>query len=700
MKKLTLFSLALVFLVSIGTYAQRVPPLISQTWRDPNTDASLQSIPSYVTFGLVKDEIDAIAVDPMGLSLFKGWTVFTAYGNYESWNYNPGTAIPPIGFFNPTTLGAGATNSAFKIGMGMPLPNSMRGGFLLGYSYSGTGNLTDTFTANLQKYSSGTTTVNDANQDGVVDNTIAETWTATDSTGTTAINTVLAADLGFMGVNLSLYQNGNGRSIGGKYSYTDTIGPDTTYNPGTDVDTSQSILVGTGKDGAAKGWQAASTTALNIGGQFPLNIGFKLPLVGDIGFSINRGAFPTNMVPITASKTKIYSTDNGAAGAKADTSTMTLVGSGLPASGNWRIDNGGTPVTSFQGATYTRATVDGVLSAKAYVPDKTKNSTTTFDLDVGAEPVFPIGSSPLTIKTRADIGGQFGGGNTTQVYQASGTLDAANPTSTQTHYEVNYSETNPSTTQIFNVMGQLGAIAELANDSRSFVFGLGMMLDPSIKTTNAKGGSHVTTTTYSYTDPTNGAQDATNALVLGASTNPTTAAQTISSTGTLQGSSTLTTTLDTAGTKTSTAALKITIPASFVVKPKPVFSIFAGYYLTATVAGLTTTTTAATTAKTTATVKNKAGTVVYDSTKVSDNPAAKTAQATTTPETVTRQDASTAWMGNMDFGMRLLLGKNATFDLEGTGIMNALNFGIFGGGTGFNPRSFLQALTISLSFRF
>ena len=141
MKRITLLVAALVLLVLTSGFAQE------STWTNPNdilfgTFVQVpRSMMSAVTNGVYYDEIDTIILSPGELSNYTGYSIFTAYGNYE-YDYLGGTAYVNQ-FLNPftdTTVIDGTTMGVYKLGATGEL-FGFRGGVLGSFVFAQDDNL-------------------------------------------------------------------------------------------------------------------------------------------------------------------------------------------------------------------------------------------------------------------------------------------------------------------------------------------------------------------------------------------------------------------------------------------------------------------------------------------------------------------------------------------------------------------------------
>jgi hypothetical protein len=279
------------------------------TWTNPYDVRNLnipRSMLSVVSNGTMYDGIDVLLSSPGELSEFEGTSLYTAYGNYESWNDFPdaGTA-GPVDVINPFSTNSlagifdnGSTdygNVAFLLGYMMPFMD-MQAGIVGGFEFNYNDLLTGWPTTPVAEYGYEEDDVVDGDNNGTAAYSSSEAYYYTHRSTDNSLRLGTGVDLGFMGA--SLYGNFNSRSakLGGTYEYKWTDGADDVeFDPaGQIITTSKTIDYGY-KDGDAAiktlrsgDWQVAAT------GQLPFT-------------------FMDISMPITASL-KMGGSDDGATG--------------------------------------------------------------------------------------------------------------------------------------------------------------------------------------------------------------------------------------------------------------------------------------------------------------------------------------------------------------------------------------------------
>ncbi len=663
------------------------------TWIDPLSPSPVPgSMLSSVTAGALYDEIDIIFLSPAELSNYKGFSFFTAYGNYE-YNWVTGTGIlnsgvttpinPLINTVNPTQ---GTNIGNFLFGIGMPIA-TWRLGALAGFRFGQSDNFnTGTVTG---FYNSAATVVVDGDNDNAADFTYANTRNYYDTTGTLRFAAESGLDLGFMGLSLLAYVDSTGRTLGGTYTYVRTQGTDPTSTLPNDAVMAKTVTFGTGTGNAA-GYPTVSGTNFQVAANAELMLsllGISFPLTAGLEVSGKPYDAVTAYAYNPAVTTNVTATNMaGVLSPTANTSITYTTGATAMATG-WNPAGTAWLITGNQTLNQAafRALLDAaILEALALDTVNLQNSKTSFGLTGRADPILSLGSG-VRLKTRGELGYtmSFGGysspGTSTIAYSEANAASATNSAYSRTQ---TFSDPLSSFENEIDV--ELGGIVEFKESTGFFTLSAGLVCNPVFDFESTTRSGQVTTTTVRWTDQTNTDVDATGLTAIGPGTGG-------------QGSRTDTSRTaygnNGAGGRTylsGTFSLPVSTKLTLI---KDTLSLIGGYTLEFQVDSTTTTTpTLSTVTATTTSVSNIAGTVVYTS------PANANSDSSGGATTVTNN--SSVWNGVMSFMVRWTPAANVTVDFFGNSFMNALNFELFGsGGTGFNPQSFISKIGVSVSLR-
>ena len=345
MKKLCVLLLFLLALSPLfGQPTEAIAGIdLGQGWIDPdNTMNQLvpQSMLSFITHGLFMDEIDVMVRAPLLFGSYTGYTIFTAYGNYESW----AQGNTPINPFTQDTF----TPAAYQFGLAMPMPgmDDWRVGFLFGQAPDYYGNIEDSGDGTGEYYfkkGDQTNRVDVAADIGVVDYTTVTAWEAKDLTTTSTTRFITALNLGFMGASLYFTMDEDTRVLGGFRELTRTEGTDPDTTPRTSSRISYwgpsaigKTLAGEGASGKAGAIPAGMTFSSGLAGQLsvigmPLTAAINVTLTNDVDNALGD-AFDS-AVPVRSREVVTFAAD-GTAG---KVSTYEIL-EGVDLSSAWDVD--------------------------------------------------------------------------------------------------------------------------------------------------------------------------------------------------------------------------------------------------------------------------------------------------------------------------------------------------------------------------
>ncbi len=714
MKKLLVICLLLVLAVSFAS-AQET------TWTNPY-DSSTYLIPrsmiSVVSNGMLYDAIDVLLTSPAELSDFEGVSVYTAYGNYQSFNFVPlGAPVTvPVQSVNPFTtnlltgvFGNGDTSSgdvAFSLGYLMPVMG-FQSGIVLGFEEFYT-ELLDDYPTNggelNSEYSESTTYVNDdTNVDGVSGYTATSAYTYTDYATGNSFSIGSGVDLGFMGVSAYFNINDYTEYTGGTYSYTITPGTDTLdFNPTAAEQTvSKNIIYGYKEDGSAGAGLLNNNWTLALNGEFPLTIAdYSMPVTASVQVNAGCDGSTSWGIPQNVTVVDSYVDTDGAGGTADDTSTLTY----LIGVANLDYDTiaaehiaAGTPVTAsaeWADVTAIRDAVGNEAQNMAAIDDGFFTGLVKGRID----PKFEL-SDILSAKTRFQMG--FGYYSNTDTTSGTKTISysRADSAATNSTYSYSYTTTNPNVSSSFLMNFEVGGVLEAKTKDNTLVVSAGAFYAPDFTFGSTSNLNEVTTETATATDATSTLAQATNAsgvtdVGLGA--------------GNVQGTVTEVTTTSYTGKSTDNEFThNFIIPVSAAVNLfDNKLTIVGGYNLFSSVSKKVVTTADST-------ITSVITSTTTDGTNVS--PAASTSVSSSTTGSTTVDYTNTDWGGLMNFMVRWQPTGFVTLDFFGQSIMTALNFDIFGDGTndpdgdatadgtlitydGLNLNNFIDSLSMSITF--
>ena len=682
MKKVLFLFLILLIPVFLG--AQET------TWINPY-DAICGIYPGsmlgLVSNGMFYDEIDIILRSPAEISNYAGYTLYSAYTNYESWRLPVNGPITPVNPLTTTTF----TPGNFLLGLSMPILDDFRIGVVKGFSFDSTdymdvlndatndGKYTNTYNEEID-----TTPLDDE-----VDYSYSNTETYEDHIDGLALIIGSGIDIGFMGASVYFNMDLNTRYLGGSYVHTWTEGASAVVN---DKVTSKNVYYGSGEEGKVTDYPTSTSSwKLGSNGELPLTLfGFSMPVTA--GVVIGGGASGTTPdydPPMTVS---IETTNVTGAADGADSSSSITVTNGQAMDTGWDPNNisglytGNETYTSGVGnqfRTLANNTANGANNTAALDKSEYSNSDFYIGLNGNIDPIFPI-NDIFRIKTRGALGYEMHFLDESQGGFISVDYSEANASSS-TNSEFTYSRTlvepRPGSQNIIDL--ELGGVLEFSTGDKGLIFGAGCFYHPTFDLRSINPGDEVVTINKSWRDRTDTDVNAT------AGTTPADIGPGAGD----QGSSTETTTTTYEGTQdTNTITHNFFIPFSTkltLVKDK--FFIVGGYILNHMIRNTYTKNILNSTTTSSWTVNNTGGTLVNESTD--------TAATDSEIEEVNRNSYS-SWNGIMEFMIRWQIMKGLTLDFLGSSVMTALNFDLFGvaGPPGFNPANIINSLSISLVY--
>ncbi|MBU0934804.1 MAG: hypothetical protein KKC64_04250 [Spirochaetes bacterium] len=666
------------------------------------------SLLSFVSNGIWRDEIDNVVLNPLQLAQYSGYTLWTAYGNFEYFNRAAalntpqaitGTDIKPFA----TTVLNDANIGNFQLGFAMPLPlvDGWRLGLLGGTQFTRDNNLTSGLSV-INNTSTVATDVGTIAGDatgtlGTVSYTTVTTTKAEDETTTSIFRLGAGLNMGSMAASLYAFSRNVDRKAGGSYEYTWTKGTDTyELTSLAEVMTRTNYygakafgddVAGTKAEGKAGNWPSTSNSLFGGLFQLPLQlIGYAMPVTAKLGFDLSSGAYG-NTMPVRFAYTTAY---DQVVTEAAKTSSYTWTGFQNIAAA-WQPGAGG----AFD---YTPALVE----------DRSASNYATFAANIGAwiDPVIPAGV--VTLKPRLGLDYQilFDGNNVKQVAYSSASISNPGADANNTWSYSNIDNVESSVLRN-NFRFDVGALAEFKNQTDSVALGIGLYVHPTmlLSLTNTKTDSVVAV--RSWTNST-GDTEATLATVLAGGGTEALRAATISNAA-QEGTSTLTTTTTfTSPTINNVFGNTVVIPVSVRIGFFKNKLVLVGGYEFEHKEERTYSKSGNNVPKETLIVANSAGTTVYDSSRVGGDPAAEVipdAGTTTTANANWDTIAGTTWAGSMNFMFRWSATENMVVDLSGSSVKAAFAAldGLFSLNGGIMPSmlwDFVDSLQMSVTFKF
>ena len=664
--------LLLLAIITGGAFAQEL------TWInpfDPLNSLLPESMIAAVSSGQAYDEFDAVVRSPAELSDYDGYSVFTGYGNYESWDTVP-TGGSPGPLINPFTTGAIGTGTVQSYLYGYTFPfMGFRTGLVGGFELSNVNNIA----GGLAELEESTTDIADgAGTIGTSDYTETESYTYTDFTNTTNKTVAAGVDLDVIGASLYANISTSKRRFGGTYSYQLAAGESTLDTVGDDVVSAKSVSFGLADDGAARAFPVGGNTwTIGLLGQLPFELmGASAPITGSVMLSSPTTAGPAYNPPKTVSITEVDA--NGAGIDETNTLTYTV------GDGETTGDELGTGGAVPQGEADAAFAGGGDLAAPAYALDSENYRASAFmvGFEGQIDPIFELADG-VRAKSRAKLGYSLTLNNTDQAGTYTFNFSEANAAADNSTYTETSTIIDPQSVSTNAIDLELGGILEFTDGER-LTLGTGMFYAPTFSFATTTEEDEVTTTTTSWTDTTNTDGQAAGLTAIGP--------------GVAQGTrtDTQTTTYD-AASQTNTATHQFLLPVTAQLDVVPdTLTMVAGYVLDHSVSK-TTTTTGGSTTTTVTTVSDTAGNQVFPAA------GATTTAAATTQSTTQVVKANSAWQGQANWMLRWMPIESMTVDLWGSSIMTVLDFDLFGdngGGKDFNLSNLLGNLAMSVTFHF
>ncbi|MFW5775847.1 MAG: hypothetical protein ACOCZB_01015 [Spirochaetota bacterium] len=665
-----------IALIAGGAFAQSV----GSTWydpQDPMNEMFPSSLPNYTTSGIFADEIDYVFRAPSMLGNYAGYSVVTAYGNYEVLPTGS-TWVSP---FDTTALDYGPGSDEigyYQLGATFPVLEGIRAGSLVGHAYELSGNVL----GGLRRNEGSETVVTDGFTLGEIDNTEVDSYATTDelTESTTAfLAGVSLGELGLsdLGVSLLFFNDGTSRSIGGSRTLTWTDGPDTADAEPADQTTDESVYYGYGETGNPAGYAGFGRTAVAALGQATIA---SFPVFSAVMLDWEANPLDDTLVRRTYSESIGWVTAAG--GAESDVTTRTMT-SADDLSGGWSASDGFPVWVPEPGNSY----IDPTGSA---------DGTFTVGLTLGTEPEFQVADA-LAFRTKGALVLMNESDRSATTVRASSTASDATTADTNDEWSYDYSGSGSTTENTFTVAAEIGGIAELSDANDIVTLGVGFFASPSIGFGSVAWEDAVTTINRSWAESTGAAT----AITLGdvqpvAFFDLQTAAELIEHGGAFNGESTYTETVsyDSNGSALVTS-LDMDIPVAvrfdlFDGALQPFF----GYTIRHSGAIASTTMPASTTTE--SLVVTDGTSTVFDSSDDGDYPPAESEASTTSSSSITSVVSSRQWFGQMGWGLRWVPVESLTIDVEGGSIMAALDT------LGFNDFRLddLLRMDISATFRF
>lgn len=698
--KRTIVALLLVAALAAPAFGQDLGSIdLGQGWINPNNasnDLLPESMLAFVSNGFYMDEIDTIARAPLLFGDFTGYSVFTAYGNYESWN---GAGITEIAPFVPGAYAVGN----YQLGLAMPVPgfDDWRSGVLFGMATSHSGDLRDVSAGLTDQFyleGSDTDVVDSAVEIGVADYTTVTAYKATDKTTSKASRFVGALNLGWLGVSLYGTASDDTRSLGGEFTYTRTEG--TNADTTTRVANSSTYwgssaigkdLAGTDASGKAKSIPVDQSMTFGAIGQMSL---LGMPISASLNFKTiaNDTAFTggdyDTVMPQRVYSTQIYAAD--ASVTKINTYEV-LQGVNLSGGTDWDPTAMGTLPAA------TTANYSSGLTAAIDLSESGKGGFYS-GLGFAVDPTFSL-SDNVSLKPRAALGYSLGILNKKETRVAYGAYTLAQPgTTADTTWEYSSTQAVIASGTEHDLRGQLGTALSLHSADEKVELISGFYALPYLESSITTPKSSTLTIDRSYsmvggTVITSTAADATGSAAA--------AAALIGSADTITGTShySMTTTGDGSTSTTETGvelAVPVAVRLNFFDKK---LSVVGG--LNATCATSVTTVHTRTTSLTT----SETVTLTDGTTAVTFTPPTASVANDYPEETISKSYSDTAWAGNVDFMFRWTPNETITVDMTGTSVkaaFGALN-GFFSLNGGIIPSKlwdFVDALALSVTFHF
>lgn len=692
--KRALVALLLVAAFLVPAFGQDYGSIdLGQGWINPdniNNQILPESLLAWTSNGFFVDEIDTMARAPLLFGGYQGYSVFTAYGNYESWN---GSGVTPVNPFQSPVAPATIANyavGAYQLGLAMPVPgfDGWRAGFLFGQKSSVAGNLTDGTHADQTRLEGTTTVRTDTQPDNVIDYTTVTTYDATDSESSDRTRIIAALNLGFMGASVYASIDNTGRLLGGAFDEKRTDGVTGTAPriPSQSTYWGQNAigkdLAGTDASGKAAAFPGDQVISFGAVGQMAI---LGMPLTAALNFRSEgkNGADFETRVARRISQTTTYAVDN-----LPEKITTYKVLEGVDLSGNWNPSAMVLPPGS---------TIANYSSGLKPAIDLSGSGKLAFysGLSAALDPTFQIAEG-VSLKPRATLSYSLGLESKSTEEVAYGYFSEAQAGATvNREWTYSYKKTVDKGGTVHDLKSQLGSALSLESEDTNLELITGVFVQPYFysKVTSPKGD--VTTIERKYVDA------AGTPLPVPAAT--TSAADAAESIGSLYTGSSVYTVTDAEKTTDSVSDLGLTMSVPVAVrlsffdkKLSLVGGLNASYEIKETT----------TASKTSVKTRTETVSLTSDgSTPVAFTPPAAAPAYDYPTETVSKVANAPAWTGTVNFMLRWVPSDNITVDVTGASVKTAiaaldtllsLNTGI-----GVSALThFIDALSMSVTFHF
>jgi len=681
------------------------------TWTNPLSDRTAEvphSMLNAVSNGTMYDGIDVLITSPAELSEFPGYSFYTAYGNYQSWSSGGATGLfsGPGGdgiwgtvddvetpLINPFTTNGitgffdGNGSIAFQLGYMMPIVvkrDAFQSGIVGGFEFGQTGSLNGTNDGNL---TSDASIVLDGDADNIPDSSTTEAYDYTNVTAGNKFRIGAGTDLGFMGFSVLFNHKDVSVRQGGVYDYNWSVGE---VIPVASTTTAKTVRYGMNEDGKTRLMTQDDEWSIQATGQLPLELELgklelNMPVTASLRYGMSHDGGFSNNVPMTVGVTTGYDNLTGSGGVD-DVSTLNYT-IGLAtfneANANTQELGGGGIDTA------TLANAASLIGSPLAVSKDQKDRDMLIGISAGVDPSFQL-SEIFKVKSRVKADFDFNSlMDNSNGYMSVSFSQAEAASANNSTWEYSRSVENPNQRSQILLDLEIGAILEAKSPNGRLSISSGLFYAPSFDLTTSANKPTVITETYSATDATGGTEvvagDAFGVVAPG---------------GTVGTQTRVTTTTFDGPTHSNTIDHNFIIPVTAKVEiVKDKFSLIGGYVLTSTIRSVYDDGAATGTTEIVDTYTTTAGT------DVSPTAPAATAASTTTESSATAYTVPATWSGQMNFMVRWKPMDVMTVDFFGQSIVNALNFDIFGSGTGagydgFNVRNIIDKLGMSVTFSF
>lgn len=615
------------------------------------------SLMGWISSGIFKDEIDILIRAPYLLKDYKGYTIYSAYGNYEFYNNALNAASAQDTAVNPFLTNAllQGTDNLGNINVGLIMPlGTMRVGILAGEQNQHTTAINSNSTASSTVDTVGPTF-------GVAEYSTTTSNALLNESSTGYRRYAAGANLGFMGVSAYFITQGSSQNVGGVYDHSWTVGTDAGYTvPANQVTKQQNYFgqgafgydaAGTGANGNATAVNLANESVFGVVGQLPLTImGISMPLTAQVKLNgiTEVSDNPASGLAARYNNTTAYVNTNGADGSVGKVSTSSVL----------RGEN--TLNTTLFTTGYNASVLSTPGDAPALATDFGASGTDGFmgTVEGVLEPVFTIDPT-FTVKPRLGAGFAMGIANTVTVRKSYSNLSRANIGATNDVWSYSNLNNNYANVLLNKNNLDLGSMFEFSNADKSFTAGFGLFVNP-VAQFYFTGNKTSTELKKSWTDAVNANEMTAVNYALGTR---------IGDAGSNEGTSVETTEN---GYDEFDFTLQCEYSIPFAVKAsffdKKLTTVF-GYSVKATTQAIYSATTTDTSRnKSNTLVKDTAGTTIYEYT---NQPAANINKTVNTDGEWTTSDPQ--WFGQMGFMVRWQAMENVTLDFKGDSLLNNLN---------------------------